>query len=254
MKTKQLISLAILLIALPLFSLQAQDAQMKSFWIHEDQVRPSMVAEYEAACKELIAHCKEAGMKDNDWITLATNDFRYSYVGAMNSMADLDKNRFASVYEKVGKEKMDVLWDKMDKCYDDHTDYIISLDMNLSYQPGGINQTPDGMNYRENTLYYVSPENYMKANEIAKKYKELFSKKGSKMHYRVYRSGFGADGTYFMVAVAAENPAAFESMRYENNKLLGEEGQKLNQELMKVISKMETREGWIRNDLAYSSK
>ena len=255
MKTKQLLTgLVILLIALPLSGLQAQDKEMKAFWVHEDRVKPSMMAEYEATCKELIEHCKAADLKDNDWITLATSDFRYSYVGPINSMADLDKNPFEAVYAKVGKEKMDDLWARMDKCYDDHVNYILNLDPSISYQPGGINQMPEGLNYRKNTVYYVSPGNYQAANEIAKKFKELYTKKGSKMHYRVYRSGFGTDGTYFMVAIAAENPAAYETMAYENQKLLGEEGAKLNQELLKILSKTETMEGWMRADLSFVNK
>lgn len=254
MKTKHLISLLLLTLFLPFMTMQAQEKMMKSYWIHEDQVKPSMVAEYEAVCKELIAHCKTANLQGSDWITLAGSDFSYSFVGPIENMADLDKDPFASLNDKVGKEAMGKLWTKMNKCYDDHTDYVLNLDESLSYQPGGINQMPEGQNYRKNTIYYVEPGNYEKANEVAKMYKSLFEKKGSKMYYRVYRSGFGSDGTYFMVAVAAESPAAYETMMSENQQLLGEEGMKLNEKLMKIISKMETRDGWMRSDLSYVAK
>ena len=79
----------------------------------------------------------------------------------------------------------------------------------------------------------------------------MFKKKGSKMNYRVYRSGYGADGTYFMVAVAAESAAAYETATAENNKLMGEEGQKLVSRLMGLISDRKTLSGYIRPDLSY---
>ena len=74
------------------------------------------------------------------------------------------------------------------------------------------------------------------------------------MEYRVYRSGFGAGGTYFMVAIAGKDVLTYENMGAENDKLLGEEGGKVFGQMMKNISKMEEISGSMRPDLAPSAK
>ncbi|KAA3619198.1 MAG: hypothetical protein DWP94_13325 [Flavobacterium sp.] len=251
MKTKHFINSLLMIFLLSMFSGISQEKSAQMYWIHEDHVKPSMVGEYEAVSKELVAACKKHSVEDAKWITLASDNFNYIYVGEIDKMGDLDENIFAGLYEKMGKEAFSGLFDRMDKCYSDHVDYIITLDKDLSYQPSGIDQMPEGKYYRNNVRYFVTPENYDKGYEIAKKYKKLFSEKGSKMYYRVYRSGFGAEGTFFMVAIAAESPEAYERMSADNNKLLGEAGAKLNQELMGIISKMDEMQGWMRTDLSY---
>jgi len=125
------------------------------------------------------------------------------------------------------------------------------LDKKLSYQPGGVNPTPAGKNYRQNWRYHYTPENAKKMNEIAAKFHKLYKEKGSKMHYRLYRSGFGNMGSYFLVAVAAENPSDMDRLTQENRALLGEEGAKLFAELEQLVSKVETVRGYMRPDLSY---
>lgn len=235
------------------FGTFAQENNTQAFWIHEDQVKPAMLSKYEQSAKRLVSEMKKHNISGVNYITMATSDMRYVYIGPLKNMAELDQNMFAELQKKMGKEAFANLFKEMDKCYYDHTNYVLNLDKGLSYMPSGMTQTPQGKNYRHNTIYYVSPENYDKANEIAKKYHKLFKEKGSKMEYRVYRSGFGTTGTYFMVAVAAENPGDYANMSAANNKLLGEEGANLNKELMAILSKMETMTGWIRPDLQFSS-
>ncbi len=92
-----------------------------------------------------------------------------------------------------------------------------------------------------------------KAAEMAQKFKDLYAKKGVKLHYRMYRNGFGTTDDYFLVAIAAESPEAYEKLRAETNTLLGEEGAQLFGQLRNIISKVETVEGYMRPDLSYSS-
>ena len=252
MKTRNIFNISIALLLLLSVTGFAQEKNYQAFAIHEDYVKPAMMSEYEAICKEMVDNSKKHNVTKTKWMTLSSSEFVYTYVTPVEKMADLDKNWFSELAEGMGNEAFVDMFKRMDKCYSDHRDYIITMDKELSYQPGGINQMPEGKMYRNNVKYYVSPENYDRANEIAKKYKKLFSEKGSKMHYRVYRSGFGADGTFFLVAVAAENPAAYEQMQYENNQLLGEEGAALQKELLSIIDKMETVQGWMRPDLSYA--
>lgn len=244
--------LACLCLGLLLVSIGLAQSNYQAYWVHEDHVIPAKLQEYEQVSKEFVEACNKNNIKDLSFITMATDDFRYAYIGGIENMASLDKNSFAEMQEKMGAEAFGNMMSRMDKCYTDHVDYVLNLDPELSYMPDGMTQMPEAMNYRNNTIYYVSPANYSKANDIAKRFKKLFSEKNSKMHYRVYRSGFGAPATFFLVAIAAKSPAHYETMNAENVQLLGEAGAKLNAELMSIISDMEPMRGYMRPDLSYA--
>ena len=239
---------------LPYMVTSQDDDNYQAFWIHQDPVRPSQITEYEAAAKKLSEACKKYNLQGADWNTLATTDFNYFYISPIANFAELDKNSFAPLSDKIGKEAVGKMFSDFDKYYDSHRSYILNLDKKLSYMPDGMTTTPEGKPYRHNTLYHFVPANRAKAAEIAQKFKDLYVKKGVKLHYRVYRNGFGTDDDYFMVAIAADSPEAYEKLRAETNALLGEEGAQLFGELRNIISKVETVEGYMRPDLSYSSK
>lgn len=229
----------------------AQDnANIQRYLVHLDPVKPGKVADYEKTATAFVKMCKENSY-DQGWVTFVTEDNEYNYLSPLKNFAELDENPMASLMEKVGEDKFSNLFEDFDKNYNTHSDFILVLDKELSYMPDGITMTPEGENYRENTRYYYAPQDYDKALGVAKAFNKLYSEKKSKTHYRVYRSGFGTDGPYFLVAVSAKGPMEMEQNRMENQKLLGEEGRKLYNDLQGVILRAETVRGWIRPDLSY---
>lgn len=239
----------LVMLALVPLSMLAQENQ--SFWVHEDVVKPAKIMEYEAVCKELIGHMKTHDIKDGNWITTNTSDNRYLYVSPIKNMADLDKPVFASLAEKMGQEAMSDLFARMDKCYDVEHDYIITLDAGLSYQPGGINQTPEGENYRKFYYLYVTPGNRALIKEKMKAVKDMFASKGSKVYYRVYRSGFGTRGEFYMVAISAKDAVDYAQKGMANDALLGEDGNKTMWDLFSNLLRYEEYTGMMRPELAY---
>jgi len=227
----------------------AQDAQ--TYWFHVDYVYPSKVASYEAVAKNLADLAKE-NQEERGWATFAADDYRYFYISPIAGMEDLGKNPFPKISEKLGEEKFGEIFREFDNHYDKHNDFLLSLSSTLSYMPDGITITPEGKNYRRNTLYYFKPKDMAKVIEIAKAFKELYTEKGSKIHYRIYLSGFGNPESYLMVAIAAENAAEYAKMAAENTALLGEEGKKLFAELQSHLMKVERMSGNMRPDLSYS--
>lgn len=226
-----------------------EDSQM--YWIHEDRTKPAMSNKQESVDKELIAALKQHEITDISWFTLVSNDYRYFYISPIENMAAFDENPFGSLSEKMGQEETAQIFEKYNNCYETHGDYVIILDKDLSYQPDGINVTPVGENFRNNTIYYFTPDKAEKAEELARAFKDLYAKKDSKLHYRVYRSGFGVMGSYFMVAAAAESPEHYERMIVDNRLLLGDEGAELFSQLEETISDIEIIRGYIRPDLSY---
>ena len=247
-KIPVLLVLALLFVS----SIWAQEKKTQAYWVHQDNVNLSKTLAYEAAAKELTALLKENNIQDENWLASSTSDGRYMYVTPINNMADLDKPLFKSLTDKIGKEKLYILFDKMDKCYNSHTNYIIHLDKELSYMPNGITLTPEGENFREFHFLHFTPGNAAEVKKQMKAVRALFANKESKVYYRVYRTGFGAPNDYYMVAVAAKDPIDMAQRGADNDKLLGEEGNKTFGTLFNNLSKYEKVEGRIRSELGYS--
>ena len=250
----KILKLSLLLMSMTLmplisFSQEAKDSQ--AYLIHEDRVKPGMTDEYEQIAKDLVAVCKEHNIQETQWLTMALNDNSYLYVTPMKNFAELDENVFATLSEKMGEDKMKDLFDRFNNTYDEHGDYVVYLNKNLSYMPGGVSQTVDGQNYR--TLYYnyVTPENNKGFVETMKKLKANFEKHNSKLHYRVYKTGFGVMGTYYMIAIAAENNLESAKMGDENWSAMKDDFGPLLKELSKHTWKTDEKRGWMREDLGY---
>jgi hypothetical protein len=251
MKQVRILLPLILLIIAPFFGLAQEDKSYQTFWVHEDRVKPGMTETYEKVTKDLVAACKEHNVQETQWITLKMNDNSYLYVTPIKSMADLDNNGFTTLSEKMGEDKMGALFARYNETYNKHGDYIIYLNKELSYQPSGISQTVEGENYRLMYYNYVTPENDKGFAEAMKKIKAAFEKHNSKLHYRVYKSGFGVMGTFYMVAIASEGEAQGAQRGDENWELMKDDFGPLLGELNKHTRKMEEKRGWMRPDLAY---
>lgn len=252
MKTKSITGFLLLFMLIPFMGIHAQDKEhLQMFMVHEDRTKPAMAKKHESIDKELIGAMRQNEIGDLSWITLVTEDFRYMYISPIESMAALDKDPFAGLTQQIGQRETKKIFDKYDDTYDEHGDYILILDKNLSYQPGGINTTPVGKNFRHIAMYYYTPANANKAEDLAKKFHELYTKKNSQLDYRLYRSGFGVMGSFFWIVTAAESPEDFERMREDNRELLGQEGETLFNQLAQTISKVEIIRGYIRPDLGY---
>ena len=247
----QIRNLLVAFLLLPLGMLYSQMEKPQPYWVHEDVVKPSMVAEYEGICKELISNMKQHNIKDMGWIATSLTDNRYLYVSQIENMASLDKPIFATLSEKMGADALAALFGRMDKCYDVEHDYVLYLDKDLSYMPEGLTQTPEGENYRRFYYMHVSPANRADVKANVKTIKTLFASKGSKMYYRVYRSGFGTRGEFYMAAVAAVDEEDFAKKNKANIELIGDEGRKAFGALFSSTLKNEDFTGWMRPDLYY---
>lgn len=242
---KPMLLLALVLLLAP----KSMTAQQK-FHVHEDVVKPAMTAEYEAVLKEFGELIKEYPLDDINLLVLRNNNNHYYFLSPVSSMADLDKpGPIAQLYKKAGAEKVRPLLTRLDKCYDIEKDYIITLDEELSYMPNGMTQTPEGENYREQYKIYITPENRTIVKEKLTAVKKLYSDKDSKLHYRVYKSGFGTESEYYLVSVASKDESHMAAKATANDDLLGDERKKLMSELFEKVSRIEELEGNIRPDL-----
>jgi hypothetical protein len=246
MKTTNKIIKAFLILLLSTSFLSAQN---QFYRIHVDHVYPSSSDSYEKIAKRLADLAKE-NQEEDGWNVLWTNDNRVISISPVSGWEDLGKEFMPKTRAKIGDDKFAEIFNEFDNHYDNHNDYILILSGNLSYMPDGMTTTPEGQNYRKNLVMYHKARDRQKIAEIAAKFKELYTKKGSKSHYRLYFSGFGNTESYILVSNSAASPLEFEKQSEENRKLLGEDSRKLWDELMQYVTKIEYTEGNMVPDLS----
>ncbi|MGA8855215.1 MAG: hypothetical protein WB492_13655 [Christiangramia sp.] len=229
----------------------AQSDRYQMYVVHEDHIKDGMMDKHIQADKAILDAAKEHQMKGMDWLTFQSEDNRVLYLTPIDNFAELDKNPFEDLKNKMGDEAFEKLFEPYAETYTEHGDYILRLDSELSYMPDGMTQNTEGKNYRELIFYHIPPGKGDKAEEMAKEVKKLYSNKDSKVHYRLYKSGFGNMGQYYMVAVSATGPEEMENMRNENMQLIGEEGKKLFEEIDNITSKQEVVKGYIKPEISY---
>ena len=232
------------------FALNLAQAQQR-YQIHQDNVRPASISEYEKIAKEFVEACKEHNPQTS-WVTASTNDLRYLYITPMENFADLDNNVFADMATAMGDDFGD-MFSRFDKCYDSHSDYVITLSESLTFMPEGISQTQEGQNHRKWYYIYYKPENSKAVYDAMKSIKDMFAEKGSKEYYRVYRSGFGSAENFLVVAISSKDEIDAATRSKANNELLGESAGETFGKLMGSILRMEEYSGNMRPDLAYKS-
>ena len=232
-----------------------EDEEKAIIWfnVHEDLVHPSKVFDYEATCKKLKALCEEHEIPDLHWMTAGFNDFRYIHVNKLDKFADLDRNAFAALEEKIGEEKLNELWDEFDQCYSSHRNYTIGLNVDLSYMPNGMEISMDKEPFRVFRVVHFDQVNSKSAMATVGKFKELHESVKSPLHYRIYNSGYGEMGPYVMVVFSAENEVDFYTRLDKAKELMGDKRMPLMKELLSVTTKFEEVQGEMKADLSYGS-
>ena len=248
MKTIKNTILLTFILCLTLYTTQAQ----KLYQVHHDNVNPSMLGEYERVARNFHEACVSHNLQA-EWLTVMMDNFTYLYVTPIENFAELDKRPMADMAKAMGDD-FGKMFQDFDKCYDSHGTYMIMLDENLTYMPEGIDQSTDGQDYRNFYYIYFTPQNEKALRDALKEVKQMFSDKGSKNYYRIYRTGFGVMDSYYMVAMSSKDAIDAAQKNKANEDLLGPERYETFNKVLAAASKMEEVTGQIRRDLSYSPK
>ena len=247
---KSLVTGLILILFMSISGFSQKD-RYQLYAVHEDHVKNGMMDKHHEADKMIVKAAKDEKMKGMDWITFVSDDNRVIYLSPIDNMADLDKNPFEDLQKKMGDDAYEKLFDGYKDTYSKHGDYILRLDHELSYMPNGMTTTPKGENYRELTYYYIPPEKAEMAEELAREVKNFYAEKNSNLHYRVYKSGFGNMGSYYMVAVAAKSPEDMEQKHKKNIDIIGDKGKALLDKVENNFRDTKQLTGYIMPELSY---
>lgn len=233
------------------FTFNLSQAQ-QAYQVHQDNVKPSMLMEYEKIAKEFNAASVEHNLQTS-WFTAMSNDFKYFYITPIENFAELDERPMADMAKAMGDSFGD-MFTRFDKCYDSHGTYIIMKDDALSYMPEGKSDAPADENYRKWFYMYYAPENAKNMREGMMAVKAFFAAKGSTEYYRVYRNGFGQMENYYMVSVSAKDEIDSATRGKVNEQVLGPDRWDVFSKIMKYATRMEEISGEMRPDLSYSPK
>ncbi len=258
MKGKVLVVvLAVLIVHVFAWALAAQEEEDKSpnkmFIIHEDVVKPSMVAEYEKATKGLQEALGKHGMTNLKNVVVQNDEMVYSYVSEVPNMAALDERPFAELRKKMGAEAFDAMFDEYAGTYVSHRDYMMTLRPGLSYTPEGAADSGE-MNFRHFDMAHFNPSKDDEARELAKEWVTLYENKKSPMGFRTYTGGIGTNTPFYMWVSWAKDAADFYAQNAKNRELLGEAGDDLWERSLAITDKFEHNNGRIRPDLSYLPK
>lgn len=248
--------LLILTIALFTFSLsiaQEEENKNKMYDIHIDNVNFDKMMDYEGAAKELKENFVKHNIQDVSWNAISTEDGRYIFVTEIESMSDLDTNRMAPLFEKMGDEAAGKIFDTMNECYDSHSNHISHYLDGLSYHPESAEYTDEDTHLEYHFLYYT-PKNRSAIWKAMKAVKDLFVAKNITNGHSVYHSGYGSEESYYLVVIRAENGLEIAQNGIKNDKILGEEGDTAFFDLIKLTSRYDQVEARLRPDLSYYPK
>ena len=248
----QIFKLLILVLFATNFTYGQEEQPSTMFNIHIDNVKFAMIPQYEAAAKEMKDNLVKHNIQDMSYTAISLADGRYVYSSSIKSMADLDNNPMASLFEKMGKEESAALFDKMDECYDSHSNSISHYIPALSYHPEGY--STEGKNAREYHFLYYAPKDGKAMGDAMEAVKDFFAAKGAKNGYSVIHSGFGNEESYFMVSIAGESDLDIAQGGHDNDELFGDEKGAVFFEVIKLATRYDMVKGNIRPDLSYSPK
>ena len=229
----------------------AQEAKKQLFVIHEDVVKPSMVAQYEKVSKNLVNTLKENNNTEISEMCAMTNDFHYYYITPVDNMAALDIDPWKGLQDKMGEEAFKQLWEGYGECYDVHSTYMLSASAEDSYDPQNSKiMDPENL-YRRWQFFYIDPSNAEASNKIVKKWKALSESKNIANGYRAYRGGIGTEQPLILVIEWAKDATSLAAQNAADMELYGEEGKDLWEKTLAITRKYEVKEGTMRPDLSY---
>ena len=233
--------------------LPAQDApQSQLLSVHEDNVIPSKVEEYEKAATGLVNAIKSQKLSSISYTGASMDDFTYIYFTPVENLGAVEKINagFGELQEKMGKDAFAATMKAFDGCYPAHRNYLVRLRRDLSYKPEQGAQISDGLNFRRWEYYHIHPGMEDEAEAIAKEWAALYEKMKSPDGYRLYANSFGLEGPVFIVVQSGKSAADFYARSEAWMKKAGEAGHALMNRTMKVVRKFEAKDGTIRPDLS----
>ena len=241
----------IFLIAVLSFGQEVPEDQL--FTVHQDNVKPSMVDQYEKAADSLTAAFKEHSMEIPSMFTSQTDEFTYYYITPIENYAALDdmNDSWGEFIEKIGQEKWGEIEAGFEGTYFSHKDFIIRRSGELSHQPEKPRLVTKDASFIHWDWYWVEEGKSSEATEVVKKFKTLFAANNIEDQFTVWLTDIGTDYGLIVITQIATDASDYYRMVKERQELVGDEMELLYDKFVKYVKKFEHENGRLRHDLSY---
>jgi hypothetical protein len=238
------------------FAAFAADApKPELFIIHEEVVKPSAVAAYEAASKDFLGALWEKKVTSPafNWMAAMTTDFHYIYIMRIENFAALDRNmaEWEKAKQTVGAERWASIERRGNEPLSSYSEVVSMYRPDLSYIPATPRLKPEENRYVRLQFFYLIPGKEKDAEAIAKDYISLFKQKNMGDGFRIYMSILGEDLPLLVASIHAKSAADYAAMDERTNTVLGADLRALQARAMSISRRFEQREAMIRPDLSY---
>ncbi len=220
----------------------AQDAP-SMFAVYQDNVMPSKDAQFNDGVKKLKA-AVEQNKIDFKWTTYGFDDGSYAHVVPISNFAQLDKNPFAPLETKIGKEALAGLWSTIDQCIESQSTSIIVRMPEYSY----LSSTAEDA-FRDITYWYVLPDKEAEAGKLFAEWKQLHETKKDGQGYSVYKGVFGNERGGYLIISWGKTILDWATKRQKSNEILGDDATKLWTKTMAISRKYYSKKAWLQKDL-----
>jgi hypothetical protein len=244
--------LAVCIMALAPFA-SAQQKKPQLYFVEDYMVKPSMVATYEAASKDLIATVFQPYNWSWPLETYVTEDFHYYCVYPIASLTDLDKAfaTFNEILGKFGEQKWDALNRKMGDASEYYKQGTFTFSPELSYIPEKPRLKPEEEKFIYWGFCYVMPGREREFEALFKKIVELCKSKKLAIQFNTFVGGIGADSPLYFYTEYGRTIADFFMTAEKTDKILGQEITDIWNKVLSLMRKYEFKTGFVRPDLSF---
>jgi hypothetical protein len=211
---------------------------------YEHRVNPAMNVAYRDAVKNLKTSCQQ-NKSAAVWSSFTFDDNSYIHFVPIKAFGDLDKNMFADLEGKVGKEGMGKLFTDMDKCTETQSSFICIRMTALTY-----NAPSQGDENFSSVLYWTpTPGKEAEAELLIAEWHKLHVNKKAQLSMVTYKMLFGGDTGYAFVSTG-KNELDVATRSAKTNELFGQEAASLWARSMAITKKYDTKTGWYVGELS----
>lgn len=238
----------ILMISVFLFVVTVAVSQQKAqrYAVYEDQVKPSMNGKYWECMKKVKTNSAQHKLAAG-WTSVGFDDNSFIHMVPIANFADLDKNMFADLEAKMGKEAHQAMWAEFDQCIETSKSYIVTSLPEMSYMSPPVDET-----FRDVMFWQVIPGQEKASEDILKEWVKLYESKKTPSGFLTFKVLFGSEPGYAIVSWG-KNEADAATDFQKTKELLGEEAGKMWRKTLAITKKYYSKRGDILPDASYSA-
>ncbi len=250
MKTKIISIAVLLLVCAGTLTTRGQETEPKEqlWYCWEAKIHPDMVDQFVGFISDQKAFFEETNNPLPYYVWENLN-FHYYFFVRMNSYDDINQlsRGWGALIQKWGEEKVG----KYLSTIEYSRTYFIRHKPDISYTPEKSRLTVNEAVYVIWDILYIIPGKEKEAFSLMHQFSGLIKNINFEDPIRVFAGDLGFEGSALIGVLQGESPEDFYTQNAKMFDQLGEEGEKIYNQMMKLLRKREQKELWYLKDISY---